>query len=162
MIPAAEAFINNWTGRAWELAAQSLEAHYAPDYLLMLGYFPVASVSAVKGRAGLGETETDLTEGTDYEVRDLESGIVYIVSPGSYDRIRVTYTPETAVPADITLACAEIVANWMQPALRPGSYGLDSYSLPDLSVKFARSHVQETAPPMATAILNKYTIPVQA
>lgn len=156
LIERAEKRIDTYCNRAWLADAQSNEAHFYPAYELWLKYAPVTSVTSVAGRSGIGETETVLTADEDYEVRDLTSGLVWLVSPGSYDRVRVTYTPTTTVPADITQATIELVSAWMQPHLSPGSYGLDSYSLPDLTVRFARSHVQEAMPPAVKAILDSY------
>lgn len=156
LIEAAEAFIDTETGRAWLTGAQTDEEHYYPTRYVYLKYAPVASVTAITGRCGIDDTDEALTAADDYEVRDLNKGLIYLVYPKSYDRIRVDYTPVATVPADIKLACTEIVANWLQPHLQPGTFGLDSYSLPDLTVRFARSHVQSVTPPAAAAILERY------
>lgn len=156
LIERAEARIDRYCNRAWLVGAQTNEAHFYPAYELWLKYAPVASVTSIGGRSGVGESDETLTVDEDYEVRDLNSGLIWLVSPGSYDRVRVTYTPTSTVPADITQACIELVAAWLMPNLSPGSYGLDSYSLPDLSVRFARSHVQEQMPPNVAAILDSY------
>lgn len=156
LIERAEDWLDGEIGRGWLVGVQTLEAHFIPARYLHLAYWPVASVSAVNGRTSLGETETALTVDVDYEVQDLKAGIIRLVSPASWDRIRVTYTPVDAVPGDVALACAELVANWMQPTMRPGTYGLDSYSLPDLTVKFARSHVQSDAPPFVRQVVERY------
>jgi hypothetical protein len=63
-----------------------------PEYAELPGYS--ASVTSVAGRQGLGATETTLTADTDYEVRDLDSGWIWLWSPGSYDRIRVSWSKE--------------------------------------------------------------------
>ena len=160
LIESAETYLDGEMGRAWLVGAQTQEAHFEPAEYLSLRYFPVTTVTAVYGRAGLGETEETLTADEDYEAQDLDAGIVRLVSPGSYDRIRVTYTPDDAVPADVAQACAELVAAWLGPTLRPGSYGLDSYSLPDLTVKFSRAHVQAAAPPMVRSVIERYREPV--
>lgn len=156
LIEQAETWLDGEIGRGWLVGEQSLEAHFLPADYLHLDLWPIESVAAVNGRSGLGETEETLTVDEDYEVQDLAAGVIRLVSPGSWDRIRVTYTPVDAVPGDVALACAELVANWMQPTLRPGTYGLDSYSLPDLSIKFARSHVQQSAPPFVRSVVDRY------
>lgn len=156
LIERAESFLDRETGRAWLTGAQTDEEHYYPGRYIHLKYAPISSVSAVTGRSGIGETEETLTANDDYEVRDTDSGLLYLVYPETYDRIRVDYTPVATVPADIKLACAEIVANWLQPHLNPGTYGLDSYSLPDLTVRYARSHVQSAVPPSAQRIIDLY------
>ena len=162
LIERMETFVDEETGRAWLTGAQTDEAHVVNSQNVFLKYAPVASVGTVKGRSGLGETETTLTVDEDYEVMDLSNGHIRLVSPGNYDRVRVTYTPVDTVPADLVQACVEIVANWLQPTLRPDSFGLDSYSLPDLTVRFSRSHVQQIAPPLAMKVLDRYRYPVHA
>lgn len=162
LIEEAEAYIDGETNRAWLTGAQTDETYHYPSQMVYLRYAPVASVGAVTGRGYLGADEETLTVDDDYEVRDLEAGLVFLVSPGSYERVRVDYTPVATVPADIRRACIEIVAAGLQPHLQPGSYGLDSFSLPDLTVRFARSHVQESAPPNARRILERYRYRVHA
>ncbi|RMG98269.1 MAG: hypothetical protein D6706_07385 [Chloroflexi bacterium] len=159
LIERAEAYLDGEIGRGWLEGAQTQEAHYTPAELLLLDYFPVASVTAVYGRNGIGQTETTLVDGEDYEVQDLAAGIIRLVYPQSYDRIRVTYVPDTAtVPADIKQATIDLVAAWMQPTLRPGMYGVDSYSLPDLTVRFSRAHYQ-SVPPTVRDVIARYRVP---
>lgn len=158
LIERAEKFIDEETNRGWLVGAQTDEAHFYPGYDLYLKYSPVASVTAVTGRAALGETETTLVANTDYEVRSLADGYIYLLYPGNYDRVLVDYTPVNAAPADIKHACVELVASWMQPNFQPGTYGLDSIQLPDYTVRYARSHVQEAAPPTVQRILDRYRL----
>lgn len=158
LIERAEAYLDSQTNRSWLVGEQTQEAHFSPAELLLLEFFPVSSVTAVYGRSALGEDETTLTADVDYEVRDLDAGIIRLVTPGDYDRIRVTYTPSSAVPADVKMATVELVAAWMQPSLRPGTWGVDSYQLPDLSVKFSRSHYQMD-PPMVREVIGRYYVP---
>lgn len=162
LIERAEIFIDNETNRGWLVGAQTDERFYSPSFHIFLRYTPVTSITAVTGRAALAETETTLTANVDYEVRDLASGHISLVTPGSYDRVMVDYTPVASVPGDIKEACIELVANWMQPALQPGTYGLDSIQLPDYTVRYARSHVQEAAPPTVQRVLDRYRYPVHA
>lgn len=158
LIETAETYIDGQIGRGWLEGERAEEATYYPARYLSLEYWPVESVELVEGRPP-GGVDAELTEGTDYEVRDLAAGLIRLETPAAYDRILVTYVPVNAPPADIKLATAEIVAAWMLPALQPGSYGLDSYSLPDLSVKFSRSHYQQAAPPLAQQVIDRYREP---
>ncbi|NJN53287.1 MAG: hypothetical protein HC804_00140 [Anaerolineae bacterium] len=160
LIERTEIEIDSETNRAWLTGAITGEAIYAPPYDLWLRYAPVASVTAVTGRCGVGEDEEALVADEDYEVRDLNAGQIHLLTPGSYDRVLVDYTPVDAVPADLVQAIVEVVAARMQAHLRPGSYGLDSYSLPDLTVRYARSHVQEAMPPAARMVIDRYRYPV--
>lgn len=156
LVERAERYIDEETGRGWLVGAQTNEAHYVDSQNIWLKYAPVASVASVVARSGLGESETTLTANEDYEVTDLNQGHIRLVYPGDYDRVRVTYTPVDTVPADLVQACIEIAAAWLTPTLTPGTYGLDSYSLPDLTVRFARSHVQSSAPPLAMRVIDRY------
>jgi len=158
LIESAEADFDAQTGRGWLMGAQSNEVHYVNSANIFLKYAPVTSVTTVLGRPGLGETEETLTVDDDFEILDLLNGHLYLYVTG-YDRLRVSYTPVATVPADIKRACVEIVANWMQPSLA-GSFGLDSIQLPDYSVRFARSHVQEVVPPFAMQVIARYRYPV--
>lgn len=160
LIENAEIYIDNETGRAWLTGAQTDEIHYVDSQNVFVKYAPIATVDAISGRAGLGESETTLTVDVDFEVIDLDAGQIRLIYPASYDRILVDYTPVATVPADLKQACIELVANWLQPYLQPGSFGLDSYSLPDLTVKFSRSHVQSAMPPLAMQIIERYRYPV--
>lgn len=164
LIERAENFIDNYTGWGWLMGARTDEAHYltgAANRFIFLRYAPVSSVSAITGRTAPGETETTLTANDDYEVRDLESGQILLIS-GGYDRVLVDYTPVSTVPGDLEQAIIELVSTWLGPQLQPGSYGLDSFSLPDLTVKFSRAHVQEAIPPTVESVLDRYRYRVHA
>lgn len=162
LIERAEKFVDEETNRGWLMGELEGERFYNPPPHIFLRYAPIESIEAITGRTGLGEDEVELTEDVDYELMDLEAGHIYLVTPGSYDRVLVDYTPATAVPADITQATVELVATWMQGNLQPGSYGLDSIQLPDYTVRFARSHVQEAAPPTVQQVLDRYRFRVHA
>ncbi len=156
LIEQAEAYMDNQTSRGWLMGAQTDEEHYDPRHNLFLQYAPVTSVTTITGRSALGESEAALTEDVDYEVRDLTTGHVYLVTPFDYDRIQVDYTPVATVPDDLKLACVEIVAAWLRPHLNPGSFGLDSYSLPDMTVKFSRVQSSGPIPITAQMILDSH------
>lgn len=161
LIERAEIDLDEETGRGWLVGAQIDEAHYPINSLIFVRYTPVATVQAVTGRSGPGGDEITLISGEDYELRNAEAGLIKLLA-GGYERILVDYTPAAAVPGDIKQAAIELVAMWIQPQLQPGSYGLDSYSLPDLTVNFARSHVQAAYPPGVRQVLERYRYRVQA
>jgi hypothetical protein len=162
LIEMTEIDVDRYTNRGWLVGAQSNETFYYPDYELFLRYAPVTTLTSITARTGMGATEETLTVDEDYEVRSLENGLIYLVNASAYDRVRVTYTPTASVPAPIKKAMIEWVATQMQSTLRPNTFALDSYSLPDLSVKFARSHVQEAMPPSVREVLDMYRYPVRA
>lgn len=162
LIERAEAYIDNQTGRGWLVGAQTDEAHFLGQKpWVFLRYTPVQEITAVTGRTAPGEDEAALTLDEDYEVRDLETGLIRLLVSG-YDRILVDYTPVATVPGDLVQAAIELVTNWLQPSLQPGTYGLDSYSLPDLTVRFSRAHVQEVVPPTVQQVIDSYRYRVHA
>lgn len=158
LIEAAELEFDAETNRAWLEGAQTLEPWHIVNYSadVWLKYAPVSSISAFKGRSALGETETDLVADTDYEVIDLNAGHIRLVYPTLYDRVRVSYTPTDTPPADVKQAIIELVAARLMPTLAPGTYGLDSLTLPDYSAKFARSHVQTAYPPPTQRAIDRW------
>jgi hypothetical protein len=161
LIERAEVFIDEETNRGWLVGAQTDEIIYPTSRQIFLRYTPVTSVTAITGRVVVGAAETALTVNVDYEVRDLASGLIWLLAWG-YDRLLVDYTPVATVPGDIKQATIELVSTWIQPHLQPGSFGLDSYSLPDLTVNFSRAHVQAAAPPTVQQVLDRYRYRVQA
>jgi hypothetical protein len=161
LLEPAETHVDNYCKRAWLTGVQTAEPHYRPGHHLYLDYPPVETVTSITGRSGMGAAEETLTVNEDYEVRDLTAGLVYLVYPSSYDRIRVTYTPVATVPADIQQACIELVAHWLRPALMPDSHGVQSFQLPDLSVTY-RTYAAEAIPLTVQTLLAPYRFLVTA
>lgn len=157
LIPAAEARIDAYCHRAWLVGVQTNEAHYAPFGCdLYVLYPPCSAISAVAGRTGLTATEATLVAATDYEVQSLTAGRIRLVAPGLYDRLRVTYTPLTTIPADVQLAATMLTAHWLQTSLRQDLYGVESYRLPDLEVTYSRWSVTQDMPPSVESLLDPY------
>lgn len=138
LLPMAEDAVDAAMGHEYALGTQSNEAHYYPSCDLYLRHAPITSVTSVAGRRGMTDTETTLTAGTDYEVRSLPAGHLYLVSPGRFDRVRVTYVPVATVPDLVKQATILTIAAWLQPTLTPGLTGVQSYKLPDLEVVYAK------------------------
>lgn len=146
LLETVEQLIDAETGRGWLMGVQANETFRCvdwPDGLLYLRYTPVNTGVAlvVTGRTALGEAEQTLVADTDYEVMDFAGGVLQLIDLDYWDRILVDYTPQTAVPTPVRDAAAEWVAALMQPSLRPDTYGVESFSLPDLSIKFAKTGV---------------------
>jgi len=173
-VESAEEVIDAVTKRGWLMGAQTLETHQLNEYWrgepyqyggltfggkLYVKYAPVTSIEAVYGRMGLQTSNILLIEGTDYEVIDLNAGLLRLIFPTLYDRIQISYTPVNTVPPAIRDAAAELIAWWMQPGLRPDTYGLYSVSLPDISMRFA-FHDVEAIPPTVQSKLDLFTYPV--
>jgi hypothetical protein len=160
LIERVEAMVDNYTNRAWLTGPQVDETYHQPCPNLFLRYAPVDTIAGISGRLTADSDYEALVSGEDYEVYNLEWGLIIIKK--RFDRVKISYTPVAGVPADIVQASADLVANLMQNNLRPDTYGLDSYSLPDLTVKFARSHTQEALTPTAAMILDGYRYRVTA
>lgn len=157
-IDSVTTLIDEHTNRGWQVGEQNGEQHRWPEFRLgnlYLRYTPVASIEEIRGRFTLGVDEVALVDGQDYEVVSLDDGLIRLITPTAYDQVSVDYTPVDVVPAPIRDACAEWVAARMQPMLRD-SYGLDSYSLPDLTVKFSRSMMGDGMPTSVKNVLDRY------
>lgn len=164
LIETAEADIDGGTNRGWLVGVQTDEVHWYAGFRLgnlYLRYAPVSTVATVKGRAGIGETESTLTVDVDYELVDLDGGWIRIVNPASWDRIRVTYTPTATVPVDIQHATCELTAHKMRASLMPGSFGAQSIGLPDLQVTF-RQFSGESVPLSVTEVIDRWRYLVTA
>lgn len=156
LLEPAERAVDAHCRRAWLTGAITSETYFTFGRDLYLKNVPVTSVSSVAGRQGLGATELTLTADTDYEVRDLDAGWIWLWSPDSYDRIRVSYTPVATVPADVAVATAELVCHWLRPTLLPGSLGASQVQLPDLTIRFE----PDDMPVAIRAKLAPYRFPV--
>lgn len=150
--------VDNETNRGWLVGVQTSERHERSRYWrqdLYVRYAPIVSVQAITGRGYLGDVETALVAGTDFELVDAEAGLLRLLYPSSWERVLVSYTPVDTVPLPIRDATAEWVAAKMLPSLRPDTYGIESYSLPDLSVRFSKT-VTESIPQNVADTLAKY------
>ena len=159
LIESVTVLIDEELLRGFLVGVQTGEEHYQSEYasgMLYLIYAPVTSISQIRGRAALGSDDTVLVEDTDYEIISLVSGSIRLVNPGAYDRLSVDYTPVNTVPAPIRDATVEWAASRLMPTLRMDSYGLESYSLPDISVKFSRSIMGDGMPPNVKKTLDHY------
>lgn len=159
LIESTETLIDAWTSRGWLVGEQESEAHYLGEYwrtrIIYLRYAPVEVVTEVRTA-----DDVVLVEGENYEIKSLEEGTIGLKAT-IHQVLYVQYTPVNAVPSPIRDACAEWVAARMQPALRPDSYGLDSYSLPDLTVKFSRQ-MMNGMPDTVQQALDLFRYPVTA
>jgi len=150
--------VDNETNRGWLVCVQTAERHERATYWhhdLYVRYAPIASVQSITGRGFLGDVEATLVADTDFEIVSLEAGLIRLLYPWSWERVLVSYTPVDTVPLPIRDATAEWVAAKMLPSLRPDTYGIESYSLPDLSVRFSKS-VTESIPQNVADTLAKY------
>ena len=127
-LPGLERFIDSKCGRAWMMGVQTDEKHWSPWYNIYLKYPPITSVATVKGRSGIGEADETLTVDDDWELRDPESGHIYISSPGAYDLVKVTYTPDATLPDDVGMLATELGAMRARLILEGTGLDVQSYS----------------------------------
>ena len=154
LIEAAEAWIEERTGRTWLTGIITSEPHYGAGPNLYLRTTPVTSIQAVTARYSLSDTpDTALVAGTTYEARDLARG--WLVLGTTYDRVLVSYTPAATVPARIQLAASLLVAHWLQPAMNGLMGGVESYSVGDLSVKLSAEMVKAGVPSEVLRLIPK-------
>lgn len=141
LLGAADAAIQNYCGRNWLTGAITDELHQPDGPRLYLRQRPVASIQSVKGRKAFNATATTLVANTDYEVRDLTTGLLLLGSgalewppqgnpapalsrqPWSfpYAFVTISYTPTATVPADVALAATMLVASWIGVTLSAGA-----------------------------------------
>jgi len=145
LLETVELLIDGETGRGWLEGAQTDETFRPadwPDGLIYLVYTPVNTTVAlvVEGREAWDGDDAALVEDTDYEVIDGAGGVLRLIDPYQWARITVDYTPVATVPAPVRDAAAEWVGILMQPVLNgtAGMAGVEAFTLPDLSIKFAK------------------------
>lgn len=111
LLPGVEAFIDGQCGRGWLMGTITDETHWLPrsDHLYVFNP-PFTSVTTVKARSGIGEADATLTANTDWEARDPELGIVYVIGATAYDRIKITYITPATLPDDIAYVATELGA----------------------------------------------------
>jgi hypothetical protein len=161
LLIAVSAEIEGETNRAWLMGAVS-EPFYHPSEKIWLRYAPVDSITELRGRPGPALAEVVLSENDDYVIKSVAEGYIKLIHPKRWERVVVDYVQVDGVPADIEQAAVEMVAARLMPALNPGTYGVDSIQLPDYTVRYARSHVQQALPPVARQILERWRWPVIA
>jgi hypothetical protein len=140
LIPVAEQWIDDKTGRVWgtvsAVAAESYVVRAAPwtegsspvDVVYDLSWYPpatlqlrtrpVASIQSVSVRtSAIGSTLQALTAGTQYELLDAEQGLLNVANGYGGWLALVSYTPAVSVPPRIELAATKLVAYWMRGSL---------------------------------------------
>lgn len=160
LIGQAEAAIDVFMEHVYLGGPVTDEVHFGPfpDGLVYVDHPPLdpAVTPVVKGRAGFGATETTLTVATDWEVRDAALGEVQLAAWSSYDRLRLSYTPVNAVPADIQRAATLTVCAHLQSRLRDGGFGLQQVTFPDVTEIYDRQASGLALPQVALDLLDGY------
>jgi hypothetical protein len=156
LITRVETLIDAETGRSWLSGSVGSEVHYEP-WPLVLKNAPIVSVQQVLARSGT--SEITLAADSDYEIEDADEGTIRLDGASAYNRFRVNYTPASAVPEPIRQACIEWTAFKMQPSLRTDVLGIESFTLPDYSVKFTREFAYGNIPTSVREVLDMYAYP---
>lgn len=147
-------------------------------YQLFLRCVPVTSVESVKIRSHIvGDTDTVLTAGTNYELQDPLRGLIafstsygrpifydsytahHRIGFGSstpYSFAKISYTPNQPVPDDITQATNQLVAHWLTYNINPQQFGLTEVKTASQMYKFASQNGQVVLPAEAMAIICGY------
>jgi hypothetical protein len=151
LIEAAEAFIDQQTGRSWLATSPTTAELHQPDGpVVYLKHRPVAAISSVSVRPlVVGGTDTVLVANTDYELIDATNGVLLINSllgvTGDIVRstlargslLKVTYTTVTPVPANVQRLTTELVANWLTRRIGGSNMaGVKSFKMPDFSIDY--------------------------
>ena len=175
LIGRAERWMDEETNRKWLIGPVAQETFYSPYGLdppsFFTGYVagwvplgaaiilknpPIANVIQVDGTGWLDSVPLVLVNNLDYEFRDPDVGYVRLVVPSAFYRVRVTYAPQDACPADITQATVMLVATWMIPHLNPDSWLVDEIKLPDLDVRYSKQSNSVEVPAEIDEIIERY------
>jgi len=181
LIPRAERFIEQECNRQWSSGPVINETIFAPYGLDPPSFFtssiagwvpigsaiflketPVQSVQRVQGAGWLTSPDVTLIEGQEWEVRDLEMGLLRLTVPSAYYRLKIDYTPVAACPPDITQAAIALVSTWLRPMLNPDTFGTSWYQTPDISVHFSSGASSLGVSEDIQAILDNYRFRVIA
>ena len=183
LVGAVESYIDGTTRRGWLLPPVAGERYdlFGPEIYLRSA--PVASVEALSTRSRrVGDVQTALTAGTDYELVDPDQGLVLLAgglipdfstsdipawttigprrgTPARY--ATVSYTPNLPVPADIAQAAAQLAAFWLVNQLDPARYGIARISYGhELTLAFSRMQTDGMIPEdvQATLLRNRLVI----
>jgi hypothetical protein len=157
LIPSVEKFIDGRLGRALMVSAVATERHALVGPRVFLRHTPATTITSVTGVTTDGTATTLATDR--YRLLDPERGLLYLDDWGAYDYVTVAYACDATLPDDIGLAATMLAAAWLQPALRPGTEGVESYRLPDLEVRFVRERdgAGRPVPRTVSDILDGYT-----
>lgn len=163
LIPVVEEYIDGATGRTWNAGAVTAEDHYLPTGpLLWLRRAPLASTPAltITVRDSMEDTtDTTLTAGTHYELRNLTTGEVYLPSWVDYYRVRAAYTPASAINEQVKLAASLLVLHYMRDSLNGLPAGISKYSVAGvLSIEYGDGTVVTGVPDRVTTLLHSPAI----
>lgn len=139
--PAMRAYVDRYTGRSWGVSSPVTgEAHTVYGGVVYLKNKPVSAISAATYRSlSIGSDPTTLVVDSTYEVLDATNGVVLVAAPDE-SLVSITYTHGDALPADIGLATAWLVAAQMSDVLlsAPELRGVKTYQVGqgDLRIDF--------------------------
>jgi hypothetical protein len=151
VLEAATEWMEQAIGRGWDQHETAWNESFVVDgRAISLARWPVLEVAAVTVRDRAG-TVTTLAE-AEYTL-DASRGLLWLRwhwPTGSW--ADVTYTPRPGIPARVRMAVAQLAAHWLEPVLNPGMANVEQYTLPDLSVRFARGSAGQVVPPTVLAL----------
>lgn len=165
-LAAAEELIDDYTGRAWLTGAVITERVPLDGPYVYLRDTPVASIGTVTAGYYGSTASTTLVLNTQYEVSDLNRGLLVLASAGngldadgfprygrSYDYLQVSYTPGSAVPARVARAATILAARGIRPTLTGGNSDVVERTSGDMTLRFDPSALQAPLPAEVTTLL---------
>jgi hypothetical protein len=138
VIPAAEEWVDETTGRAYGEGAVIAEQLLFGGPYTWLNVTPVLSIQAM--RVWLwGQSSSDMVPLSDvyYSLIDPRNGLVMLPGWRNYEHVEVDYTPDPAIPNKVRLATAVLAGYYMRTVLHPETEWLTDYSSgQDVRLKF--------------------------
>jgi hypothetical protein len=175
LLEAATVAFDQETGQSFEDATPVVgEARTARGGDLWLWRYPVATVEAVRARAGwIGASTDTLVAGQSYDLIDAAAGRLRVsgwasvgtCGPWSAGEVfyAVDYTPALVpVPLDVADAVAQWASAWLAPTSNPGQAGVEqvSVALGELAMRFRDPSASATAtagiPPTVAPVIARY------
>jgi hypothetical protein len=165
-LAAAEETIDDYTGRAWLTGDVLTERVEVVGPYVYLRNAPVASVGTVTGRYYGSTAPATLAQDTDYELTDLNRGLLVLPGYGRavdadgfpllwpyYDYLQVSYTPGTPVPARVSRAATILAARGIRPTLTGGNSDVIERTAGDLTLRFDATAMQSADMPAEVQML---------
>jgi hypothetical protein len=138
VIPAAEEWVDETTGRAYGEGAVTAEHMLFGGPYSWLNLTPVQSIEAI--RVWLWGQSVDNLAVLDpayYSLIDPRNGLVLLPSWRNYEHIEVDYTPDPTIPPKVALATTILAGYYMRTVVHPETEWLTDYSSgQDVRLKF--------------------------
>lgn len=138
VIPAAEEWVDETTGRAYGEGAVVAEQMLFGGLYSWLSVTPVLSIQSVRTWLW-GQSAVDMAILSDvyYSLIDPRNGLMLLPSWRNYEHVEVDYTPDPTIPSKVRLATTVLAGYYMRTVLHPETEWLTDYSSgQDVRLKF--------------------------